>query len=232
MPLKDATLRILSLTPFISRQRWRRRRSPCPSAWRRTWPTWTSRSTERSRPWTSGWTARWWGWTPAWGRSLPGWQRIFFSSANFHLIYQVDNIFFICSFSFFCQVDSKDGEEGVLPKRKTGQAGAFQWTFRYYWPGCQSAGRPRCSTEARRLPLGRGHRSEQEQQPVVDDCSWPPSSRKPSTSSLPQCWCGRREVVITMKTVKLATAMGSNFFQHKALLIYTVISVNMPTPWM
>ena len=104
--------------------------------------------------------------------------------------------------------------------------------LRYYWPGCQSAGRPRCSTEARRLPLGRGHRSEQEQQPVVDDCSWPPSSRKPSTSSLPQCWCGRREVVITMKTVKLATAMGSNFFQHKALLIYTVISVNMPTPWM
>ena len=130
MPLKDATLRILSLTPFLSRQRWRRRRSPCPSAWRRTWPTWTQRSTEKSRPWTSGWTVRWWGWTPAWGRSLPGWQRIFFSSANFHLIYQVDNIFFICSFSFFCQVDSKDGEEGVLPQRKTGQAGAFQRTFR------------------------------------------------------------------------------------------------------
>ena len=30
------------------------------------------------------------------------------------------------SFFFICQVDSKDGEEGVLPQRKIGQAGALE----------------------------------------------------------------------------------------------------------
>ena len=148
MPLKDATLRISRLTPFISRRRWRRRRSRWPSVWRRTWPTWTPRSTERSRPWTSGWTVRWWGWTPAWRRSLPGWQRRFFSFANFHFYlpgwqqsyfssahihYYLpgwQHFFYLLIFFFICQVDSKDGEEGVLPQRKTGQAGAFQRTFR------------------------------------------------------------------------------------------------------